>query len=334
MKSIYSISIVKNEADIIESFVRYNYSYLDGMMIINHNSSDNTGKILKELIKENYNIIYIQWKKIMHQQGIVLTKFIYQLIEEKCPDLIIPMDADEFLVSYNGENPRKELEKLDLNHVHHIDWKTYIPYKTEDPDDFIPKNMNYIRNENYEEHEKVIIPSKLFKDLSLELANGNHSCIHLPDKNKKKNKHIKMAHYPVRSKDQLISNTLIGALNTFCIPFKEKRRSWHRLSLFNQIENGKDLNLIKIAHEYSSRSAENKPSLLYYDPLNTSFCEDTEMKYQELSKIDPLNNLIKFSRDLSEEFRVIKEENIILKEENSKLKETIEKQKNCEEEKK
>lgn len=314
MKTIYSISIVKNEADIIESFIRYNYSYLDGMMVINHNSSDNTEKILENLIKEGYNIYYIKWDKIMHQQGNVLTKFIYELIEEKNPDIIIPIDADEFLVSNNRKNPREELEKLDMNYVHYIDWKTYVPYSKEDSKEFIPNNMKYIRNNEYNEHEKVIIPSKLFEKLDLELENGNHDCNKLPQKNKAKNYFLKMAHYPVRSEDQLISNTLIGGLNTFCIPFREKRRSWHRLKLFDKIRNKEELDLIKVAHEYSSRSAKDKPVLLIYDPIETDFCEDLTIKYSKLSQIDIQHNLINYSKELADEFRLIKEKNIKIEE--------------------
>jgi len=314
MKTIYSISIVKNEADIIESFVRYNHSYLDGMMIINHNSSDYTRKILKNLIKEGYNIYYIDWDELMHQQGIVLTKFMYELIEEKNPDIIVPIDADEFLVSNKNENPRNELESLDLNYIHYIDWKTYVPYIRKDVKEFVPENMKYIRNNEYNEHKKVIIPSKLFKELSLELANGNHDCNNLPEKNKLKNDCLKMAHYPIRSEEQLISNTLIGALNTFCIPFREKRRSWHRLKLFNKIKDGEELDIVKIAHEYSSRSAKDKPVTLTYDPLKTDFCEDSDVKYSDLSQIDIQHNLINYSKDLADEFCNIKEENIKLKE--------------------
>jgi hypothetical protein len=123
-----------------------------------------------------------------------------------------------------------------------------------------------------------------------------------------------MAHYPIRSEDQLISNTLIGALNTFCIPFRDKRRSWHRLKLFDKIKDGEELDLIKIAHEYSSRSAKDKPVTLTYDPLETTFCKNSNMKYLELSQIDIQNNLINYSKELADEFRLIKEENIKLKE--------------------
>ena len=47
MKKIFSISMVKNEMDIIESFVRYNANILDGMIILDNKSTDDTVKILE-----------------------------------------------------------------------------------------------------------------------------------------------------------------------------------------------------------------------------------------------------------------------------------------------
>ena len=46
---IYSLSVVKNEAAIIESFVRYNHNIFDGMLIVDHNSYDDTLNILNSL---------------------------------------------------------------------------------------------------------------------------------------------------------------------------------------------------------------------------------------------------------------------------------------------
>ena len=53
---IYSFTTVKDEADIIESFVRYNMNILDGMVISDNGSNDNTLDILYKLKNEGYNI--------------------------------------------------------------------------------------------------------------------------------------------------------------------------------------------------------------------------------------------------------------------------------------
>jgi len=328
MKVIYSISIVKNEADIIESFVRYNSSYLDSMVIINHDSSDNTSKILKNLQKEGYNIKYIKWDKLMHQQGKVLTKFIYKLIDEKAPDIIIPIDADEFLIADNEKNdPRQILEELNLNYVYSAKWKTYLPKKEGKVFDFVPENMHYIRNPELEEHSKLIIPTKLFTKLKLSLRDGSHNCNNLDSSLKKEITSLKFGHYPVRSKSQLLSNTLIGALNTLCIPNRYKLRSWHRLELLEKIINEEELDLLKIANEYSSKVAKDTIPNLNYSPMNLKHYKNIEIKYKELSKIDVDKNLIIYSKKLAEGFCDIKEENIALNKNNNKQKKIIEKQK-------
>ncbi len=56
MKKIFSVSMVKNEMDIIESFVRYNLNILDGMIILDNASTDDTLKILNLLKLENLPI--------------------------------------------------------------------------------------------------------------------------------------------------------------------------------------------------------------------------------------------------------------------------------------
>ena len=46
---IFSISRIKNEEDIIESFVRYHLNFIDEMVIIEDYSNDETYNILKKL---------------------------------------------------------------------------------------------------------------------------------------------------------------------------------------------------------------------------------------------------------------------------------------------
>jgi len=53
---LVSISMVKNEEDIIESFVRYNLNIFDEMILLDNGSSDNTLNILNSLKRENLPI--------------------------------------------------------------------------------------------------------------------------------------------------------------------------------------------------------------------------------------------------------------------------------------
>ena len=50
-QKLVGLSMVRNESDVIETFVRHNLTLLDELHIIDHNSSDNTREILT-LLKE------------------------------------------------------------------------------------------------------------------------------------------------------------------------------------------------------------------------------------------------------------------------------------------
>ena len=50
--NIVVVSMVRNEADIIESFVRHNLQFADRLYIVNHRSSDATKDILQQLLQE------------------------------------------------------------------------------------------------------------------------------------------------------------------------------------------------------------------------------------------------------------------------------------------
>lgn len=49
---IVSFTMVNNEAEIIESFVRYNYNFVDQMVIIDNGCTDNTIEIINRLKRE------------------------------------------------------------------------------------------------------------------------------------------------------------------------------------------------------------------------------------------------------------------------------------------
>jgi hypothetical protein len=57
---IASVTVVRNECDIIEEFVRYNLNFFDEMHIVNHLSTDSTLNILLKLKNSSSDIATIR----------------------------------------------------------------------------------------------------------------------------------------------------------------------------------------------------------------------------------------------------------------------------------
>jgi hypothetical protein len=53
---LWGVSMVRNEADVIEAFVRHNLGVLDGLAIVDHGSFDGTAQILAELQREGLSL--------------------------------------------------------------------------------------------------------------------------------------------------------------------------------------------------------------------------------------------------------------------------------------
>ena len=101
---IVSITSIKNESDIIESFVRYHLNIVDFMIFLNSGSTDDTLNILNSLIDENLPIVVIEGDGYFEPY----VKYNYLLnlaINDYGADIICPLDCDEFIIAKSG-NPR------------------------------------------------------------------------------------------------------------------------------------------------------------------------------------------------------------------------------------
>lgn len=70
---IVSITMIKNESDIIESFIRYNLNIFDEMLILDNGSTDDSVNIISKLQDENLPVILIKENDRFFDQNDILT---------------------------------------------------------------------------------------------------------------------------------------------------------------------------------------------------------------------------------------------------------------------
>ena len=102
---IISITTIKNESDIIESFVRYHLNIMDLMIILDNGSTDDTLDILIQLKNEGLPIVVIIDEDKYFEPYIKYNYLLDVALNEYSADIICPLDCDEFIICDEG-NPR------------------------------------------------------------------------------------------------------------------------------------------------------------------------------------------------------------------------------------
>lgn len=297
-KKIFSVGMVKNNVEVIESHIRYNLNILDGMLILDNGSTDGTLELLKLLEDEGLPLYVLEDKDREYEQALKINQLIKKAVNEFDADIIVPLDSDEFLTSENKGNPRKFLERIEPNTFHLVKWKTYVPDLSKKKNEkFIPARITLARDDTLEEYYKVIIPKELVMDYNVQTTFGNHTIRYEPQYddiiNGVENPNLRIAHFPLVSKKQTISKVAIGWIYNCYRPKKRKNENFHLKIMFDKLKKKEDLDdadVMNFAQGYALKNDQLEIKLKE-DPMDLSFCDDIEIKYT-LDKQKSLSNLL------------------------------------------
>src|SRR5258706_10761744 len=120
------VSLVRNEADIIEAFVRTNLVLLDALHVMVHRSTDGTREIVQALKAEGLPLTLSEideesFNQERHTSAAARTAF------NEGADFVFPLDADEFLRADSRAALDEALANLPPEHVGALRWLTYVP---------------------------------------------------------------------------------------------------------------------------------------------------------------------------------------------------------------
>lgn len=200
-----AVSMVKNEGDIIELFVRINLRAFAHLYIVDHDSSDGTSAILGTLRAAGHPITVLPLRSIQQSQAQTLTRLVRDVAASGRYDFVVPLDADEFLTP-----PSDWLESLaeTLGHERYgkMPWRTFVPVSGDYFGADAPLHSNFrLRSHEPAQYHKIVVPARLAANCSVEP--GNHALagaagVEVP---------LELLHVPVRSSDQLVQKAVIGS---------------------------------------------------------------------------------------------------------------------------
>ena len=212
---IIAISMVKNEMDIIESFVRHTLSFADELLICDHQSTDATRDILEKLRAEGLPLDIRTEYRAAHVQAEVMSNFLREAAEERGADLIVPLDADEFLLPKTPGDVRASLEALSPEGVYSVNWQFYVPVGGTEAEFLLTRPLRRVPGED--ECFKCIVGGAAVRRERLCLVEGSHSAYKRDDPHHwsvpMERFDGTLAHFYWRSEEQFRAKAVVAWMN-------------------------------------------------------------------------------------------------------------------------
>jgi hypothetical protein len=270
---LVAISRVKNEADIIEPFIRHHAHTFDVHVVLDDGSSDGTWEMLQELEREGLSLVLIRQPSVGYRQRQYMTGLMRLAAGRLDADWVVPLDADEFLETSGGINLAELLRDREPR-VFTIPWNNFVwsPEQDEHRQPNPVLRMRLRMPASPAPHNKVLIPTRWPLE-QLELTQGSHAVLHngqpLPADALDG---VRLCHFPVRTKSQFAGKIAIGYLQYATMP------DWNRRDGFHYIESYR---LLKEAPEqfYQSLPAQSRRYGLYPTDPDSGRPTDDPLRY-------------------------------------------------------
>jgi len=209
--------MVGNEADVIEAFVRHHARLLDALVLVVHRPVDETRAILENLVAEGLPLVLRDARHAAFRQAEETTGAARELLRSGA-DFIVLLDADEFLRLPDPDYLRRALPALPAGRFGAWRWQSYVPLPEDDARE--PNPLRRIRHRRREEGFdcfKVALTRAFLRE-EFFLLEGSH-CVMQPGEAgasmpapMTELKAVRLAHFPVRSREQLEAKVVLGEL--------------------------------------------------------------------------------------------------------------------------
>jgi len=289
-----AVSMVRNECDIIELFVKINSRIFDAIYILDHMSSDGTEEIIKVLQTSGYPVKYSQLNTSQFNQDQVITNLVRQVANLDLYDYVMPIDADEFLLLEDKDSIENMVSK---NAYGLIPWRTFCPISDKYFDVEAPLyDLFKMRDVEPNQFFKVFIGNEYAKNCSVSF--GSHQAMSDRFIFEPKVMPVFLAHIPIRSSVQMVNKAILGSHAFRLTPRRAAGQGfhWDLMAKFIRQKDFKieydDMAMIALRYAISEDSLAQTPRFMLDGP-RIGFSTDTiEMK--NLAKINSLKSFDSF----------------------------------------
>lgn len=307
------VSIVRDEADIIEAWVRHNLFFLDHIYIVDDGSTDQTTHILNILLREGLPIsVTTEKSPAAYHQGQRTTALVEHAMSATAWDFVFPLDGDEFIVAEDRAALEADLEALGGYRLGGLNPRHYLMTDQDDPAEPCPLT----RLRHVAVHDpyifKVVVPGRLACERGFAVVDGNHRATKwdvalpttlLPN--------VQLAHFPARSEAQLVSKGLAGYLRWTARTDFSNGAPDRLLEGVGILKEENDIRVRALGRLADALGAERG----HHEARLQPFIECRgEVRHPELARIFPYRRVLSATDDLVHAFKAALDENKELRE--------------------
>jgi hypothetical protein len=309
-----ALSVVRNECDIIEAFVRHTTALVDRLYVIDHGSGDATPEILGRLKAEGLPVRTAHIPTGRFYQGRITTTYMKLVTGEDNWDFIFLLDADELLDVNSRTDLEHALSTLRHGQIGMLAADQFAPAEGDNSAESDP--IRRITHRVCVETGlqpilgKVSVPGDIARSAGFRVGEGNHFVSVDNQDLVRSFLPIRIAHFPVRSIDQFITKVVVSRLAWLSRRDYVSGLCWHFTDFYDRIKRNPtvsigDLTNAALTYADVDRNT-NPPSWvgahqtfskhLTLDPFSPAY---DRVKYTDLMQISVLPRIMEAAESLA-----------------------------------
>jgi hypothetical protein len=308
---LWGVAMVRNEADIVEAFVRHNLTVLDGLSVVDHHSTDATPRILGELVAEGLPLTVETEARSGYYQDEIMTAAVRRALAATGADFAFALDGDEFVRLRSRELLERVLGGLPPRMHAALRWQTYVPDFAAPAGDVVAlaRSARRLATERHGAF-KVVLGRHFLDTPDAVIVTGNHSVFPrrgMPEGSTAPQAALStevaaLAHLPIRSRDQFVAKVVTNCIGRLATGFRY-RADFQTAVAYAAIRRGEPLTPAflqdqavnwTVKHEKRIPAAE---VTLVADP----FLAAIELRHTPPAAADPLLRLLGVAEEIATE---------------------------------
>jgi hypothetical protein len=290
---IAGVAMIRNEADLVEAFVRHHLARVDVLYVVDHRSEDGTREILGALRAEGLSLVLSVDDDPRQRQPETIGALARAAFAAGA-GVVLPLDGDEFLKLPDRVAFERWLGALPPGLCAALDWQSYVP----DPQPAGAHPLAAARRRRVREAHGLhkVVLTRAFADApAAVLGPGNHAVLLAGPAQNLVRDPVRLArvppaiaalaHLPVRNASQLAAKIALGWRAHVAAGREDPTLAFHWAELYAELARGlpASARLREIACNYGVAMARWEPAAaveLVDDPLPA----DVPLRYRALAR--------------------------------------------------